>query len=81
MNDCPFSDEFENIFIWEEMWWNWKCRSYGYKYYAPNEAVIYHSWDRTNRPGFENDNKKTDKAKEHEEQINKEVKKLRGMIF
>ena len=83
MNDCPFSDEYENIFIWEEMWWNWKCRSYGYKYYAPNEEIIYHSWDRTQRPGFESDNKKGDpkKVKEHEEHINREVKQLRKDIF
>ena len=78
-----FAGGYENIFIWEELWWAWKCRQQGYTLYAPNETVMWHNWDRTHRPHFLTDAEKgeKEKVKAHQDHMNSDIERMRGEIY
>ena len=77
LEECGHSAEYDNVFSWEEIWMAYKYWSAGYTLYAPNETVLHHNWDRTYRPTFFNEQKKSENAKEYEETYAENVSRVR----
>ena len=53
VQDVPYNMNLHELFFGEEILMMTRFHSYGYKFYAPPEAVCFHLWTREHRPTFQ----------------------------
>ena len=52
LENAGHDGNYENNYVWEELWMAYSYWKAGYTLYSPNEVVMYHNYDPKYRPDF-----------------------------
>mmetsp|Transcript_117895 Transcript_117895/g.164223 ORF Transcript_117895/g.164223 Transcript_117895/m.164223 type:complete len:122 (+) Transcript_117895:79-444(+) len=55
LEDCPYSNEIDDVFFGEELYLMYKFFEKGYQLYSPPGNIIYHLWTKDYRKTYKSD--------------------------